>query len=160
MSTRATIWIKTETGHEGIYLHSDGYLSSAGAILLTHYADIDKIKELIQLGDISSLGAKLVPSTYSEHSFSNREDDTVVAYHRDRGDKISMMEIAKDNDFIDCDDEYRYVYDNGWTVTKLNEDTEELTEELILKEWNGIGYINKSFLEQIANNVLNNIKSP
>lgn len=56
MSTRAAIIEKTETGYRGIYCHHDGYFEGVGRTLIDFYSDDDKVKALIDLGDISSLG--------------------------------------------------------------------------------------------------------
>ena len=54
MSTRSYICIENEDKSiSGIYCHSDGYLTYNGAMLLDHYSDREKVKELISLGDLS-----------------------------------------------------------------------------------------------------------
>ena len=48
MSTRSYICIENENKSiSGIYCHSDGYLTYNGAMLLDHYSDREKVKELI-----------------------------------------------------------------------------------------------------------------
>lgn len=83
MSTRSHIGIRNEDGTlDVIYCHWDGYPSYNGAILLHHYQDPEKIRELIALGDISSLGAVVHPT--DTHSFDSPQEGVVVAYGRDR----------------------------------------------------------------------------
>jgi hypothetical protein len=73
MSTHAAIVTQTPEGeYRGIYVHHDGYPSHTGAILTEHYKTEEQIAELIDLGDLSSLGATIEQS---------------IAYHRDRGEK-------------------------------------------------------------------------
>jgi hypothetical protein len=58
MSTRSRIGIlNDDRSVTSIYCHFDGYPSGVGAILVAHYHDTVKVRELISLGDISSLGA-------------------------------------------------------------------------------------------------------
>ena len=84
MSTRSHIGIQNEDGSlDVIYCHWDGYPAHNGAILLHHYQDQEKIRELIALGDISSL-AKAVKPTSKEHNFESPQEGVVVAYGRDR----------------------------------------------------------------------------
>ena len=69
MSTRSHIGIWNEDGSlDVIYCHWDGYPSYNGAVLLHHYQDPEKIRELIALGDISSLAESVKPAE-GEHSF-------------------------------------------------------------------------------------------
>jgi len=76
MSTRSRIAIEKQDGTvESIYCHFDGYLSNNGEILQNHYSTKEKMKKLIELGDISSLG--------------DTPEET-VAYHRDRGEDLNI----------------------------------------------------------------------
>lgn len=95
MSTRSHIGIQNEDGSlDVIYCHWDGYPSYNGALLLHHYQDPEKIRELINLGDISLLAAAVWP-TSEEHSFETPQDGVVVAYGRDRHeDGVSTRHYA------------------------------------------------------------------
>ena len=93
MSTHAAIITKTENGYAGIYCHNDGYPEHVGRILKEHYTDPKKVAELIALGDISSLGSKL--SGGYTHSYSHPDDDTVIAYCRDRGEERTKAKTGK-----------------------------------------------------------------
>ena len=95
MATRSTIAIENADGtvHQ-VYCHWDGFIDYNGKILFEHYRDPVKLKELIDLGDISSLGTEVGV----KHPFSPFEDniDTVEYqrlygnmtkfYGRDRGE--------------------------------------------------------------------------
>lgn len=60
MSIRAHIGILQEDGSvDVIYCHSGGSLNFTGNILLRHYRGKKKVRALIELGDISSLGKDL-----------------------------------------------------------------------------------------------------
>ena len=83
-------------------------MSYNGKILLEYYTELDKINQLIELGDISSLNKNVVPNGKNDNS-------VVVAYKRDRNetevDKKIWNNIEEyfnnlDTIFI----EYVYVY--------------------------------------------------
>lgn len=109
MATRSMIGIKyDENNCEAIYCHYDGYYDAVGFRLHQYFTNIDKIKDLISLGDISSLG-------------SDTSSDQTVAYHRDRGEEFYPAKKFKFSQFHDtlknmgCD--YGYLWDvdkNDW----------------------------------------------
>lgn len=119
MSTHASIIRKTETGtFEGVYLHSDGYPSFAGQLLLNHYCDPETVKALIALGDLSFLAKRANPIG-DAHSFGSPERDTTVAYHRDRKEPLHIAIGNTVDEVVDQIDgeEYVYLFENGkWTV--------------------------------------------
>ena len=87
MSRSCTIWIERTPGcYDGIYCHSQGGLAEAGKILLENYSVKELVLQLLALGFISRLGAKLSPTAGSKHSFKTPEDGVTLAYSRDRGD--------------------------------------------------------------------------
>ena len=60
MGTRSTIALEFADGTvEQVYCHWDGYLAHNGQILFQYYSDPFKLRDLIDLGDISSLGRNL-----------------------------------------------------------------------------------------------------
>ena len=70
MSTRSEIAILNNDGTvTAIYCHWDGYVENNGIILSEHYKEIEKVKELIKNGDLSSLNKNIEPTKDSEHSF-------------------------------------------------------------------------------------------
>lgn len=57
MSTRSRIaMIYEDDTVKSIYCHFDGYPSGVGKTLTNHYINPEKVKALMELGDISSLG--------------------------------------------------------------------------------------------------------
>lgn len=88
MGTRSTIAYREGDKIRAVYCHWDGYPSYNGRILQDHYQEARKIGQLIQLGDLSSLGAELG----EQHSFDDRIDAETLAetrctfYARDRGE--------------------------------------------------------------------------
>lgn len=139
MSTHSAIAIKEDNKITSIYCHFDGYLEHNGVTLFEHYQDVDKIKSLIALGDISSLKESLEP-TSDTHSFMNREEGVTVAYHRDRGEDWELVKPL----ISDCYRElmrkygvyYYYIYDTDqkmWHVIRGTQD-EPINLHTVLKE--------------------------
>ena len=87
MSTNSLIGIlnKEKRTVKSIYCHWDGYLEGVGDELATNYKDVDKVRELIELGDLSGLNTNIKPKGLT-HTFDKPEDDVCVFYHRDRGE--------------------------------------------------------------------------
>ena len=106
MATRSTIALEFADGTvEQVYCHWDGYLAHNGQILLKHYSNPFILRDLIDLGDISSLK----PTVGTKHAFSHfdtemkQEDynalygEMTTFYGRDRGetgaDKKSFVDF-------------------------------------------------------------------
>jgi hypothetical protein len=103
MGTRSNIGIENEDGTvDFVYCHWDGYVSNNGRILHDNYQDEDKVRKLIALGEISSLGAS--PSSTKD-------------YHTWRGEEIIVQHSDDRNDAYQ--QEYCYIYsveDQEWYV--------------------------------------------
>lgn len=133
MSTRSTIAIEYDNGTvEQVYCHSDGYLEYNGEILLNHYSDPYKVRELINNGDLSVLGHEIGekhpfdnPGRYGTpewHEFREKYGKMCRFYHRDRGESKTTA-----NYFADYDEyvtthtrqEYEYILrkDGVWYVS-------------------------------------------
>lgn len=130
MSTNAAIGIRENGIIRVVYCHWDGYPEYVGAILYGHYNSISKIKKLLALGSLSSLGERVEPRDPNNHSFDKPESGTTVAYHRDRGEEKSKILKMKDTELSKINfGEYAYIYDvetKNWTTFKASyEDTED-----------------------------------
>jgi hypothetical protein len=117
MGTRSTIAIQNADGTvTGIYCHWDGYLSCNGRILAENYTDEAKVRELIALGDLSSLDAEIGAKT----DFNNAAEGQCVAYGRDRGERdVEAKTYASHDDLLEqMGQEYDYLFTPGagWTV--------------------------------------------
>lgn len=112
MATRSNIAKKTTTGYEFIYCHFDGYPSHNGKILLEHYQDENKVQELIDLGDISSLGEEIG----EEHDFNQCPPKQCNAYGRDR--KEEDVDTRFSDSLEGCyQEQYLYVWQDGkWYI--------------------------------------------
>jgi hypothetical protein len=116
MGTRSTIALEFADGTvQQVYCHWDGYLDHNGRILQDHYSDPFKLRELIDLGDLSSLG----PNIGFEHPFSphaSKEDEALYEaakeagactfYARDRGE--TGVKAKKFKDFEDYKKNHQY----------------------------------------------------
>ena len=80
MSTRSNIVLKRKNGKiDVIYCHYSGYPTHNGYLLLQYYNDIDKIKELIENGDLSNLNVVTLPKAkYISISSKENEKDEVI----------------------------------------------------------------------------------
>lgn len=134
MSTRGYICRETEPGkYEGIYVHSDSYLTHNGAILLDHYSDPQTVYELLSLGDLSVLAPDIYPDPEKgEHSFDfgKRQDGVCIAYHRDRGEELSPAKEVTLDKLKESWAEYAYFYTLGgeWKYVDVAELEEGNTE--------------------------------
>ena len=122
MATRSNIAYKDEDGKiVSIYSHWDGYPECNGVILTEHYTSLDKIKALVALGSISSLGAELG----DKQDFDNKDsqkDEWTLAYHRDRGEQLVISKYNDIPSWIDDMEEYAYLWDgNDWLVNDHGE---------------------------------------
>ena len=97
MATRSNIGYILPNGNvRSIYAHWDGYPAHNGRILFENYTAAYKIAQLIEMGDVSSLGAEIG----RKHSFDARdgEENWTTFYGRDRGETgIEPVEVAVDD---------------------------------------------------------------
>lgn len=144
MATRSTIALEFADGTvQQVYCHWDGYLSNNGTILLNNYSDPFKLQELIDLGDISSLG----PDIGNKHSFdipfkygtpeyeaeSEARRNITTFYGRDRGEEGTNARKFKDYADYRANaqfEEYNYILrtDGNWYVEFYGEFDGLLTE--------------------------------
>ena len=112
MATRSRIAIEDQDGKvRSIYCHFDGYPSNNGVILNENYKTQEKVESLISLGAISKLQEEVDIPEGVIHNFNNQEKGITVAYHRDRGEDLSIEEHDSVEDFISSDvEEYGYVF--------------------------------------------------
>lgn len=112
MSTKSNIGVRNTDGTvEYIYCHFDGYPEHNGKILTENYTNINRVNELLKLGDLSVLG-KFIGE---KQDFDNRVRDYCLAYGRDRGEtgvssSTSTLENLLSNTTID----YVYIFDGDY----------------------------------------------
>jgi hypothetical protein len=135
MATRSTIALEFVDDTVGqVYCHWDGYLSHNGTILLENYSDPFKLRDLIDLGDLSVLAAEIG----TKHDFDARVEGVCTFYGRDRSEHNVYARYFKD--FADYRangqaEEYDYLLRNidgvaTWFVSDHNGDFMLLTEAL------------------------------
>ena len=122
MATRSTIWIEKANGKfDGIYCHWDGYPEGVGATLKQYFQQKEKVQSLIELGAISCLEEHI--DCPKEHSFDHPVVNHTSAYHRDRGEDLSIYRDISLDAINEYKEEYNYVFHNGrWFL--LNNDNE------------------------------------
>ena len=122
MATRSTIALEFADGTvQQIYCHWDGYLDHNGQILLEHYSDPFKLRDLIDQGAISSLGPELgvkhdfaVTAKYGTpeyHAEMERRRGMTTFYARDRGEELIVHKFANYGDYLKNAqfEEYNYI---------------------------------------------------
>lgn len=120
MGTRSTIALEFADGTVGqVYCHWDGYLEHNGKILFQHYSDPFKLRDLIDLGDLSSLA----PNIGTKHDFDARVEGECTFYGRDRGeDDTEAQYFTTYQDYLDNfqGEEYNYILrrDGVWYVSQ------------------------------------------
>ena len=147
MGTRSTIALEFADGTvEQVYCHWDGYLSNNGRILQEHYSNPFVLRDLIDLGDISSLkstvGTKHAFShfgtTLDQEAYDFLYGEMTTFYGRDRGE--TGADKKKFLDFQDYmvrfqHEEYAYILrkDGNWYVKQYDNEF-ELLEPALAKE--------------------------
>ena len=113
MSTNSLIGCKTEKGKvRYIYCHSDGYITYNGVLLSEAYKDFAKVKELIDRGNCSSLGTKIINTRF---------------YEDEPAEEMSIEDFKKDS-------YYHYLFDpatGDWTL--FHNDKEAKLEDVLTK---------------------------
>ena len=145
MATRSTIALEFADGTIGqVYAHWDGYLAHNGKILFENYSNPFILRDLIDLGDISSLA----PTIGTKHPFSHYDTgmtlgefnnlyrDMTTFYGRDRSEEGCNAKYYKD--FADYEancqlEEYNYILRNvngvaTWYVSDHGDNFILLTE--------------------------------
>ena len=147
MATRSTISLEFADGTIGqVYCHWDGYLSNNGKMLQEYYSNPFVLRDLIDLGSLSSLrptiGTKhpfsMFEANMTQDEFYNLYRDMCTFYGRDRGESESDATYFKD--FADYEvngqaEEYDYILRNvngvaTWFVSDHGGDYILLTEAL------------------------------
>ena len=133
MGTRSTIALEfADSTVQQIYCHWDGYLEHNGQILQKHYSDPFKLRDLIDLGDMSSLGERIG----TQHAFDKAPEGECTFYLRDRKEQG-----CKAKSFVDFQhylvnhqyQEYEYILrkDGNWYVKQHDNEYESLVLALI-----------------------------
>ena len=113
MATRARLgYVLSDDSIVSVYHHWDGYPEWLGVTLKEHYNTDEKVRELIDGGDMSSC--------YSDNEYDNEKQDWVKRdpspyYYSERGEDCpprhsqTLTELAE----IDCGEEFVYLWFMG-----------------------------------------------
>ena len=129
MATRSAIgFVEYDGTITAISCHWDGSLEGVGDTLLKHYNDTYKVLDLLELGDISSLGEELgVKHPFSCHmsnlspqAYEDAYGKMTTAYGRDRGEDCPAKDFADAKAFSHYSDrDFFYLYDGKeWTYVE------------------------------------------
>ena len=108
MSTRSRIGIEEKDGSiTSVYCHFDGYVDGVGLALIKNFDTEEKARELIDLGDLSTVGGNL---------------ESTIAYCRDRDENFSQGIHSSKEHYINPNRggavPYYYLFSNGeWLVS-------------------------------------------
>ena len=147
MATRSTIALEFADGTIGqVYCHWDGYLAHNGKMLMEYYSNPFVLRDLIDLGSLSSLrpqiGTKhpfsMFEANMTQDEYANLYRDMCTFYGRDRGEGQSDATYFKDYLHFLVDgqqEEYDYILRNvngvaTWFVSNHGSDYMLLTEAL------------------------------
>ena len=148
MATRSTIALEFADGTIGqVYCHWDGYLAHNGKMLQEYYSNPFILRDLIDLGSLSSLrpqiGTKhpfsMFEANMTQDEYANLYRDMCTFYERDRGERSADATYFKDYEHFLVDgqeEEYDYILRNvdgkpTWFVSDHGGDFQLLTVALI-----------------------------
>ena len=125
MATRSRIGLINEDGSiTSVHCHWDGYPSHNGLILQKNYQDPEKVKMLLSLGDLSSLGPKIAPEGNFVHTFDSPANGVCVFYGRDRKENGTECIVSENlQEFIELSffEDYCYIFEAGvWFLIEMN----------------------------------------
>jgi hypothetical protein len=148
MATRSTIALEFADGTIGqVYCHWDGYLAHNGKMLMEYYSNPFILRDLIDLGSLSSLrpqiGTKhpfsMFEANMTQDEYANLYRDMCTFYERDRGERSADATYFKDYEHFLVDgqeEEYDYILRNvngkaTWFVSDHGGDFQLLASALI-----------------------------
>lgn len=123
MSTRSRVGIKEKDGTvRSVYVHFDGYVAGVGKTLYESYQDADKIEQLINLGDMSSINSEIEKC----EPYTQRGEDLNIATD-------TLLSFKKY--WASCGEEYVYLYTDGkWMTNSVYKDNWESLDLLVKNE--------------------------
>ncbi len=150
MSTRCRIGIQNKDGTiTSIYCHHDGYPKGVGEVLVNHYKTEEKIRKLLELGDMSSIGTEPVdnPNAWKtpgegailggnwNELWQKLHPDNMCDTYASRGEDAPASTDATEDDYVkrtkDCWGEYAYLFKDGkWFITDTESEFVPLEHKL------------------------------
>jgi hypothetical protein len=115
MATRSTISILKKDGSlRSVYCHWDGYLEGVGETLIINYKTPQQVNELIENGDISSLGL-----TINESEFYHKKDSRIAYLEYKSLDEQGYFHSLQDYNYIYKEQEQRWEYFRWYEINKM-----------------------------------------
>ena len=114
MGTRSRIGIQlSDESILSVYCHWDGYPEFNGVKLVENFNTREKVKELIDVGDISSLWTN---ERWSNDLLDRHRDVYGPQYYSQRGEDCPPRLDANKYDYLANGEEYAYIYtlNNEW----------------------------------------------
>ena len=107
MATRSRIGLQlSDDSIVSVYCHYDGYPAHNGRVLRTHYDTIEKVRELIDGGDMSC--------TRTNAGWNNETLPEVgPLYYSARGEDCPPRHDETMTEFFNNGEEFGYIYQNG-----------------------------------------------
>ncbi len=118
MSTNARVGILNEDGTiTSIYTHWDGYPSHHAPILRENYGNEDKVRALMELGDLSELDEEIG----EKHPFEKHSEypGWCCSYRRDREEEDTDAITHPANEWPDYGQSHTYLFDpasSTWAI--------------------------------------------
>lgn len=141
MGTRSTIAILDKKGTVNcVFACMDGNIFHNGVILYEHYKDIDKIKNLIQLGAINSLGEEINVPVGAVHTLNQRHAGVTTFFCRDgKESRCETSSFSSLNEYSESGElqEYNYLFkeeSNCWYVLNPNNKIIQELETVIIND--------------------------
>ena len=151
MSTRCRIGIENKDGTiTSIYCHHDGYPEVVGEILVNHYKTEEKIRKLLELGDMSYLGTEPVENLRGWETPKAGTADWLKAYmelhpenqcviYKTRGEDCPAKTHKDIEEYQrhsrDCWGEYAYLFKNNeWFVLEYDDAKLKSVERVLEKD--------------------------
>lgn len=135
MGTRSAIGVEFEDGSVlAVYCHWDGYPEYNGVVLQKYYNERNKVLELVNMGDMSNLGAEIGV----KHPFGEGSSSQCTFYRRDRNetDNVNARTFKDRNEYFkefETGVEYLYLFtvDNVWKVREYGRHTWKDIEKVL-----------------------------
>ena len=107
MATRSRIGLQlSDDSIVSVYCHYDGYPEFNGRVLRTHYDTIEKVRELIDGGDMSC--------AWTNAGWNNETlPETGALYYSARGEDCPPRHDETMTEFFNNGEEFGYIYQNG-----------------------------------------------
>ena len=147
MSTRCRIGIQNQDGSiTSIYCHHDGYPDRVGDTLANYYTEENKIKKLMELGDMSSLGNEPVdnPKAWETpglcdnwfEKYRELHPEDMCDTYKSRGEDVPAQTHPNLKEYQkysrDCWGEYAYLFKDGeWYVLEYDDTELKLVKDLL-----------------------------